>query len=443
MAAPRRHGASPLGLQTQRLASGAGGTVSEAAPVSRPSHEALSALAALRAFEAKLGLVAKSARLLPAVTARNAAPERARLAAELQRGEMPKPSFEYASPRPCHANLRWLDHLRTEAQQLPAARLYLSKIDELELDVAMLASLGDTRNLRPLAARRFGTGEELIDTVDGPQRLIDYSLRLLTGPNLRRRERPSVPADGQPGTLCLRELVEHVAKAAGLDVSVRVEPNLTAGAATGDRTVFIADRVFTLREAWRLALHEVLGHLTAAENGRQQPLRLLEWGSAFSFADQEGVALCIEQSFGVLDRARLRALAGRVLATRNMHAGAAFGETARCLFREHHFSAHDAIAISERAYRGGGVARDVGYLRGYLRVRRALAQAETTLDELRMGRIGLDALPELRALQAHGLLRPSVHRPNLSRSFFSTSSGTIPWRLPPSFAASLINVELT
>jgi uncharacterized protein (TIGR02421 family) len=412
----------------------------ENTPAAAPDPHALSAL---RAFEAKLGLVAKSARLLPAVTARNAAPERARLAEELRRGEMPKPSFQYASPRPCHANLRWLDHLRAEASQLPAARLYLDKIDELELDVAMLASLGDTRNLRPLAARRFGTGEELIDTLAGPQRLIDYSLRLLNGPSLRRRERPSVPADGNPGELCLRELVLHVAKAAGVDVRVRVEPNLTAGAATGDRTVFIADRAFSLREAWRLALHEVLGHLTAAENGRQQPLRLLEWGSAFSFADQEGVALCIEQSFGVLDRSRLRALAGRVLATRNMHAGAMFGETARCLYREHHFSAHDAIAISERAYRGGGVARDAGYLRGYLRVRRALAQADTTLDELRMGRVGLDALPELRALQAHGLLQPPVHRPNLSRSFFSTSSGTIPWRLPPSFAASLINVELT
>lgn len=400
-------------------------------------------LSALHAFEAKLGLVAKSARLLPAVTARNAFEERARLALQLQSGEMPKPRFEYAPPRPCHANLRWLDHLRAEAAQLPAARLYLAKIEELELDVAMLASLGDSRSLRPLAARRFGTGEELIDTVDGPVRLIDYSLRLLTGPSLRRRERPTIPADAGPGELCLRGLVEHVAQAAGLHVSVRVEPNLTAGAATGDRTVFLADRAFTLREAWRLALHEVLGHLTAAENGRQQPLRLLEWGSAFSFADQEGVALCIEQSFGVLDRARLRALAGRVLATRNMHAGASFGETARCLLRDHHFSAHDAIAICERAYRGGGVARDVGYLSGYLRVRRALAQADTTLDELRMGRVGLDALPELRALSAQGLLRPSTHRPNFSRSFLSTRSGTMPWRLPPSFAASLINVELT
>jgi uncharacterized protein (TIGR02421 family) len=407
------------------------------------------ALAALRTFESKLALVARSARLLPAVTARNAFEERARLAAELERGEMIKPRFQYAMPRPCQANLRWLDHLRAEASQLPAARLYLAKIEELELDIAMLASLGDSRNVRPLAARRFGTGDELIDTpntLGGPERLIDYSMRLLTGPalrSLRRRERQTIAADSSTGEPSLRELVEHVARAAGLHVNVRVEPNLTAGAATGDRTVFIADRAFTVREAWRLALHEVLGHLTAAENGRQQPLRLLDWGTAFCFADQEGVALCIEQDFGVLDRSRLRALAGRVLATRNMHAGASFGETARTLYRDHHFSANEAIAICERAYRGGGVARDAGYLRGYLRVRQALAAGDTTLDELRTGRVGVDALPELRALQAAGLVRPPLHRPNFSRSLFSTSSGTMPWRLPPSFAASLINVELT
>ena len=66
---------------------------------------------------------------------------------------------------------------------------------------------------------------------------------------------------------------------------MRVEPNLTAGAATGDRTVYLADRRFGPREALRLAVHEVLGHLTSAANGRVQPLRIMEWGTGFSFAD--------------------------------------------------------------------------------------------------------------------------------------------------------------
>jgi uncharacterized protein (TIGR02421 family) len=363
---------------------------------------------------------------LPAITARNAAVERARLQRDLEAGEPPLPRFEYAHPKPCRASLRWLDQLRGEASLLPGSALYLEKLEELALDVALLGSLGEPRLIRPLAARRFGTGEEIVELEDGPVSLVDYSRRLLLGRVVRRGERSSVPADGPDGMPCLRAIVEEVARAAGLIVSVKVEPNLTAGAATGDRTVYVADRCFSPREAWRLALHEVLGHLTSAANGRAQPLRLLEWGTAFSFADQEGVALCIEAEYGLLDRGRLRSLAGRVLATRSMHAGASFAETARLLYREHGFAAAETIAISERAYRGGGVARDAGYLLGFVRVRSAIRAGLTTLDELRMGRISLAALPELRQWVRAGLLAAPIHRPNFSRRRFSTSSGTMP-----------------
>ena len=397
---------------------------------------------ALHEFESKLGVIARAVRLLPALTARNAATERPRLQAQLEAGDMPVASFVYASPRPCRASLRWLDQLRVEASTLPGNRLYTAKLDELELDLALLASLGNPRLIRPLAARRFGTGAELVALAQGSVSLIDYSQRLLLG-RVLRREKKLIPADAPDGQLCLRVLIERVAHLAGLHVNVRVEPNLTAGAASGDQTVYVADRHFSRREAWRLALHEVLGHLTSAANGRAQPLRLLEWGTAFSFADQEGVALCVEAEFGLLDRGRLRSLAGRVVATRSMHAGASFGETAQLLYREHGFAAAESIAIAERAHRGGGVARDAGYLLGFLRVKDAIARGQTTLDELRMGRIDLAALPDARELSSAGLLRPPAHRPNLMRSCFSTSSGTMPWRSPPNAAASLMSVELT
>jgi uncharacterized protein (TIGR02421 family) len=365
-----------------------------------------------------------------------------RLQAQLERGELPRPDLEYAEARRCIENLRFLDTLRDAAPYVPGSALYLAKIDELELDLALLASLGDPRRVRPLAARRFGRGDQQVDGPDGPVRLIDYARQLLlTRP--RREERLEIPPDADEGLPCLRSWVEAVAAAAGLTVSVRVEPNLTAGAATGDRTVFLADRRFGRREALRLSVHEVLGHLTSAANGRAQPLRILEWGTAFAFADQEGVALCLEAAFGLLDRGRLRSLAGRVVATELMHEGASFGEAASRLYRDHAFAAAESIAITERAYRGGGVARDCGYLLGYLRVRAAIARGETSLDELRSGRVSIAALPEIRALVAQGLLLPPRYRPNLSRSFFSTSSGTMPWRSPPRAAASLINVELT
>jgi uncharacterized protein (TIGR02421 family) len=429
-AQPSREAARPARRDAQR----------EPEPASCPDP---SGRQALHDFEAKLCALPREMRLLPALTARNGIRERQRLQADLEAGELPVPRFEYAAPRPCWASLRWLEQLREEVAPLPGASLYLAKLDELELDVALLASLGDPRCVRPLAARRFGTGDASIVLPDGPIRLIDYSLLILRRPVLRRRERQNIPADAPAPAPSLRAIVQAVAQAAGVPVHVQVEPNLTAGAATGDRTVYLADRSFTLREAWRLAIHEVLGHLTSAANGSAQPLRLLEWGSAFCFADQEGVALNFEHCFGLLDRGRMRSLSGRVLATRLMHEGAIFGETARMLFRDYGFCASEAIAISERAYRGGGVARDAGYLLGFLRVHAAIARGETDLDELRTGRIGLDALPALRELAELGLVRPPLHRPNLLRSLRSTSTGTMPWRSPPRAAASLISVELT
>lgn len=382
-------------------------------------------LARIRALEAQLGPVVRRCRLLPALTAPNAAHERARLRIALETGDSLAPRFEYPRPGAAPIGARELDVLREQARSLPGAALYEAKLDELELDLAILAAVGDARRIRPLSARRFGTGDELVETPSGSASLTDHARRLIVSHAPRAEPAPheearTLPALTRDGTPCLAAWIYAVAARAGLHVEVRVEPNLAAGAATGDHTVYVADRAFGLREALRLSVHEVLGHLTSAANGRLQPIRLPEWGTADSFADQEGVALCIEEAFGVLDSGRSCALAGRVLATSSVHAGASFGETARLLFHEHGFSAQEAIAITERAHRGGGVARDAGYLLGYLRVRAAIANGEATLDELRLGRVGVSALPELRALVAQGLVRPALHRPAFSRSALST-----------------------
>ena len=91
-------------------------------------------------------------------------------------------------------------------------------------------------------------------------------------PHAQRAERAA--RDRQRRTAWPRSCSE-LAAGVGLAVEVRVEPRLSAGAATGERTVFIAARRFGRNEARRLAVHEVFGHLLAAANGREQPLRLL------------------------------------------------------------------------------------------------------------------------------------------------------------------------
>ncbi len=179
---------------------------------------------------------------------------------------------------------------------------------------------------------------------------------------------------------------------------MRVEPRLGAGAAAGDRTIFVASRRFGEVECVRLVAHEILGHAVAAANGASATRRILEVGTAGSFADQEGLAIALEEQAGALDDHRKRVLAARVVATDRMHAGAPFGDTARHLSRELGLPTDVAITTAERAYRGGGVARDAGYLSGYVAVRAALAAGTATIEELRSGRVGLAALPVVREL---------------------------------------------
>jgi hypothetical protein len=171
-------------------------------------------------------------------------------------------------------------------------------------------------------------------------------------------------------------------------------------------------------------------------------LRLLELGTAGSFVDQEGLAIYLEEAAGLVDGQRLRTLAARVLAADWMYDGADFAETAHRLLREG-FTPNEAVAIAERAYRGGGVARDGGYLLGWIRVREALKRGDVSIDMLRLGRISMEAVPEIVAWMEIGLARPAVHRPNLRRILSATQSGTVPATLPPRDAASLTRLELT
>lgn len=386
--------------------------------------------------------VADTAKLLPALIAENGFRERKRLIACLRAGRELHPKYRLTPTRAPAWAWRALDGARRLAQRHPAEGLYLQRLDELELELRMIEVLGSDKQVRNLALRRFGDGRTEVVLDDGTVTLRQVADDILAKEKIDRQE-AVLPAEALPGEPSFAELIRKVASYAGIEVEVRVEPRLPSSAAAGDRVVFIQDRCFAAREALRLAVHEVLGHLVAAANGRAQPMKLLEVGTADSFVDQEGIALWLEEHAGLMDGLRRRTLAARVIAGDYMHAGAPFGRVVRDLHHVYGFEPHESVAIAERAYRGGGVARDVGYLHGFLRVRRALGRGDTTVDELRSGRVSLAALPELRRLAADGWFREAVYRPSLAYSLAATGSGTSPEMSPPSDATSLTSVELT
>ena len=335
---------------------------------------------------------------------------------------------------------RELARARELAADSDASDLYLQRLEELETELLLLESLGRSKQVRPMAARLFGTGGERI--FPGAEHTVLDAAHEILAHTPAEHEPKTIPAASTSG-LNLRDLVLDYAKHVGLHIAVRVDPDLIANAAVGERTVFIADRCFGAHEAQRLATHEVYGHLVSAFNGRTQALGVFAIGTAGSYGDQEGVAIYLEELAGLLSSCRQRTLAGRLLATHAMHAGVSFGDAARTLVSEHDFSAAGAVTLCERAFRAGGVARDAVYLTSWLRVRRAVARAETNLGELQLGKVSLSALPELRRLAGEGLVSQPTYLSNLARSLGKTGAGTRPATFPPSLATSLTRLDAT
>jgi len=381
-----------------------------------------------------------TARLLVGSTTHSDPCERQRLSRSVEKGEHAKPRWEWRPVAVDRSVWRMLSRARELAADSEASDLYLARLEELEIELLLLESLGRSKQVRPMAARLFGTGGERI-FAESEHTVLDAAHEILTH-TPAGQEAKTIPA-ASSDSVNLRDLMLAYAKHVGLHISVRVDSDLIANAAVGERTVFIADRLFGAHEAQRLATHEVYGHLVSAFNGRAQTLGVFAIGTAGSYGDQEGVAIYLEELAGLLDPSRQRTLAGRLLATHAMHAGVSFGDAARTLVSEHDFSAAGAVTLCERAFRAGGVARDAVYLTSWLRVRRAVDRGETNLGELQLGKVSLSALPELRRLARDGRVRQPVYLSNLARSFGKTGPGTRFATFPPSLATSLTRLDAT
>ncbi|MGB5348378.1 MAG: tyrosine/phenylalanine carboxypeptidase domain-containing protein [Polyangiales bacterium] len=381
-----------------------------------------------------------AARLLLGETTHSDPVERNRLVQSVARGEHAKPRWQW-KPVSVERSV-WLELARARrlAAESEASELYLARLEELETELLILENLGRSKQVRPMAARLFGTGSERLFP-DAEHSVLDAAHEILANAPVER-ELKTIPARS-PDRSNLRDLMLAYAKHVGLHIAVKVDPGLIANAAVGERTVFIADRLFGAHEAQRLATHEVYGHLVSAFNGRTQTLGVFAVGTAGSYGDQEGVAIYLEELAGLLDSFRQRTLAGRLLATHAMHAGVSFGDAAETLVREHQFSPDCAVTLCERSFRAGGVSRDAVYLTAWLRVRRAVARGETDLSELQLGKLSLQALPEVRRLLREGLVSQPTYLSNLARSRGKTVAGTKSATLPPSLVTSLTRLDAT
>ncbi len=153
-----------------------------------------------------------------------------------------------------------------------------------------------------------------------------------------------------------------------------------------------------------LIQHEVGTHILSFLNGQSQPLHLLSVGLDGYDELQEGLAVLAEYLVGQLSRARIRLLAGRVVAARSIEDGASFVETYRMLERNYDFEQSTAYRITVRIFRGGGLVKDAIYLRGLVRLLNYLA-TDGDLDLLFTGKFALEHIPTIRELLHRNVLR--------------------------------------
>lgn len=197
----------------------------------------------------------------------------------------------------------------------------------------------------------------------------------------------------------------------GFEPRVELRDDLPSGLmVVNDRLLISRSTSMTRHRIEALLSHEIGVHLLTYFNGSAQGLHLFRLGLAGYEGMQEGLAVFAEYLVGGMTVARLRLIAGRVVGCAVMLEGASFEETFRLLVRNHGFSEAVAFNLTLRLYRGGGLTKDVIYLRGLLEVLDHLGNGRS-LDPFWMGKIATSHFDVIQELNLRRLLKAPEIKP--------------------------------
>jgi len=171
-----------------------------------------------------------------------------------------------------------------------------------------------------------------------------------------------------------------------------------------------ADLKIKRPEAEALIQHEVGIHALTYFNGNQQPLKQLSVGLADYDPMQEGLAVFFEYLAGGLSSNRLRTLAGRVIAGWARLKGYGFKEIFELLVNEYGFSRTRSFNITSRIMQGGGLLKDIIYLKGLLELIDHLKNGGE-IEPLLSGKFGFHHIETIQQLTERSILKPPSLKP--------------------------------
>ncbi len=317
-----------------------------------------------------------------------------------------EPEFLYRA-RPIDPGLlkRQLFKIPLERIEDPTlAHIFSEKRGQLDREITLVAD----RN-----TRRFLLGSRQIygDVEDSLLQLANSILNKFSAEDGGREDKKTINAD-KFYKLALNDMQHYRRADASFNAKVELRNDVSGVLVSQGNLLIGSDVRISDGRINGLLAHEVGTHLLTYHNGRHQPLQELYVGMAGYEPMQEGLAVLGEYLAGEIDAARLRLLAGRVIAVKCITEGAGFVETFNRLHTELGFDALSAFYITMRIFRGGGYTKDVVYLRGLRDVLDYIASGNE-LVPLYLGKISYEHLSFIKELQWRKVLQP----PRLLPSF--------------------------
>ncbi len=194
------------------------------------------------------------------------------------------------------------------------------------------------------------------------------------------------------------------------EAAIEVRDDVASLLVSGEKLMIASNTSMLRSRLEALLAHEVSVHLLTYFNGSAQGLTVFRTGLAGYEGVQEGLGVFAEWAVGGLSEARMRLLAGRVVAVAAMLDGAEFVEVYRTLTRDHGLGRNPSFHVAARVFRSGGFAKDMIYLKGFQNVVE-LVGSGASLRPFWIGKIAPGHVGAIEELLQRELVRPPVFEP--------------------------------
>ncbi|MBI4868666.1 MAG: DUF1704 domain-containing protein [Candidatus Wallbacteria bacterium] len=346
--------------------------------------------------------LAKKCKILYYINPVNSAAEKARFLERYARGRKYIPHFRYRQlPFDIAATTSELTQLDRLLDGSELGELYRRKIDELNTQLLLLNTVGQTQKFMGYSIALYGT--PALGMVAGVKPL-DVAKIWLAAPR-NREDRCVPPVSYNPLEWTVRKDLLDEANYYGFPCAIRVKDHLSSNAAAGEQSISLRRGIlYSRKESLRLKVHEVGFHLLTTFNARRHPLRIFEIGTPGYLSDQEGGAIWAEEESRAITNHRLAVLGARTLGIHMAVSGADFHEVFDCMVADYGFDEEDAYYVCERVFRGGVYTKDAIYQQGYYRVRSHIRFGLVDPYVFINGKMSIDAVPLVKSLMDEEIL---------------------------------------